>query len=183
MKTSQATQSLFPLSADQAADQVRDEIAGAFDRHRRHLDTLRQWHEQNPPNDNARKTKTPATPKPEVPSPLALQITTGVGKTRAVAQLAAKADIGLLVLARDHRLASEIHQAVEAAGSQDVMVYRGRTDLKDHPAHCQQVSLANELSHQRRLIQPILCQRCAWTRSGAAFHGRRRTPAGPSVSS
>lgn len=160
MKTSQARQSLFPLPADQAAERVRDEIAGAFDRHCRHLDTLRQWHEQNLPNDNARKTKTTATPKPDVPSPLALQITTGVGKTRAVAQLAAKADIGLLILARDHRLASEIHQGVVAAGGRDVMVYRGRTDLQDHPAHCQQVGLASELSQQRRLIQPILCQRC-----------------------
>lgn len=160
MKTLQAIQSLFPLPVDPAAGRVRNEIAGAFERHGRYLDTLHQWHGQNAASDSAKKTKATATPKPEVPSPLALQITTGVGKTRAVAQLAAKADIGVLILARDHRLAWEIHQAVTAAGGQDVMVYRGRTDLPDHPAHCQQISLASELSQQRRLIQPILCQRC-----------------------
>lgn len=160
MKTLQATQSLFPVPVDQAAGRVRNEIAGAFERHRRYLDTVHQWHGQNAASDSAKKTRTPATAKPEVPSPLALQITTGVGKTRAVAQLAAKSDIGLLILARDHRLASEIHQAIVAAGGQDVMVYRGRTDLQDHPAHCQQIGLASELSQQRRLIQPILCQRC-----------------------
>lgn len=160
MKTLQATQSLFPLSVDQAAERVRDEIAGAFDRHRQYLDTLRQWHEQNAPNDSARKTKTTATPKPEVPSPAAFQVTTGVGKTAAVARLAAEAGIGLLILVRDHQLAAEVHDAIGAAGGRDVMVYRGRTDIQDHPAHCQQVGLTSELSQQRRLIQPILCQRC-----------------------
>lgn len=160
MKTLQATQNLFPLSADEAAESVRNEIASAFERHRRYLDILRQWHDQNAAGGGVRPTLSHEMQKPEVPNPLALQITTGVGKTRAVARLAAKANIGLLILARDHRLASEIQQAVIAAGGQDVMVYRGRTDLQDHPAHCQQIGLASELSQQRRLIQPILCQRC-----------------------
>lgn len=100
-------------------------------------------------------------PKPELPAPLALQITTGVGKTRAVAQLAAKAGIGLLVLVREHQLATEVHEAIIAAGGKDAMVYRGRTTMEDHPAHCQQMRMATELSLQRRLIQPMLCQRCA----------------------
>lgn len=91
---------------------------------------------------------------------MALQITTGVGKTRAVARLAAQAGLGLLILARDHRLAAEIHEAVLAAGARDAMVYRGRTDLRDHPAHCQKMGVAAELSQQRRLIQPMLCQSC-----------------------
>lgn len=160
MKTLQATQSLFPLSADQAAERVRDEIAGAFDRHRRHLDTLRQWRDQSGFSRGAKVTNLIQVPKPEVPAPLALQITTGVGKTRAVAQLAAKADIGILILVRDHLLAAEVHAAVIAAGGQDAMVYRGRTDRREHPAHCRQMGMAKELSQQRRLIQPMLCQSC-----------------------
>ena len=57
--------------------------------------------------------------KPEVPAPLALQITTGVGKTRAVAHLAAKANIGLLILVRNHQLAGEIHEAVDAPTTEE----------------------------------------------------------------
>lgn len=158
MNTLQAT--LFPLPADQAAERARVEIAGAFERHRRHLDTLRRWRDQADLSQGGQVTKKPQMSKPEVPAPLALQITTGVGKTRAVAQLAAKADIGLLILVRDHRLAAEVHDAVVAAGGQNAMVYRGRTGMKDHPAHCQQMDMATELSKQRRLIQPMLCQRC-----------------------
>lgn len=155
MNIPQATRRLFPLPTVQAAEQARTEIAGAFERHRRYLDTSRQWQDQNAASDRAKQTCPPG-----MPSPSAMQITTGVGKTRTVAQLAAKANIGLLILARNHQLAAEIHKAVVAAGGQDVMVYRGRTSLKDHPAHCQQMDLASELSQQRRLIQPILCQRC-----------------------
>lgn len=160
MNTLHATQGFFPLSANQAAGQVCDEIAGAFERHRRHLDTLRQWRDQHDLGRGGKVTKKPQTPKPEVPAPLALQITTGVGKTRAVARLAAKADIGLLILVRDHRLAAEVHEAIISAGGQDAVVYRGRTSMQDHPAHCQQMGMATELSLQRRLIQPMLCQRC-----------------------
>lgn len=155
-----ATRSLFPLPADQAAELARDEIAGAFERHRRHLDTLRQWRNQSELSQRAKVTKPIQVPKPEVPAPLALQITTGVGKTRAAAQLAAKADIGLLILVRDHILAEEVHEAVIAAGEQDAMMYRGRTDLREHPAHCREMGMAKELSQQRRLIQPMLCQSC-----------------------
>lgn len=160
MNTLQTTKSLFPLPADQAAERARDEIAGAFERHRRYLDTLRQWRDQRDVDRGDQAAKPAQIPKPEAPAPMALQITTGVGKTMAVAQLAAQADLGLLILARDHRLAAEIHEAVLAAGARDAMVYRGRTDLRDHPAHCQKMGVAAELSQQRRLIQPMLCQRC-----------------------
>lgn len=71
MKTLQATQSLFPTPADEAADRVRREIAEAFERYRRYLDSLHQWHGQNAASDSAKKTKATATPKPEVPSLLA----------------------------------------------------------------------------------------------------------------
>lgn len=161
MNTLQTTRSLFPLPVEQAAERTRVEIAGAFESHRRHLDTLQRWRAQNEVSRGAKEVKPSQLQKPEVPAPLALQITTGVGKTRAVAQLAAKANIGLLVLVREHGLAAEVHEAIIAAGGQDAMVYRGRTTMEDHPAHCQQMGMATELSQRRRLIQPMLCQRCA----------------------
>lgn len=129
----------------------------ALDAHDQWLFDLQAWQDRA---QRARDACAPFNaPKPPVPPPRLIQASTGLGKSRQIAQIAAQRQTPLLFLTATKDLRDAFVAAVGQAGGQ-AQAYSGRAHAPGQPHHCQRIEDGRSLAAKRRIQQPLLCRRC-----------------------
>ena len=139
-----------------AVVKVQNLITEFADAHLKYIQARKEY--QNEVLTRTDKTH-PMPPRPRPPAPMGVDVTTGVGKTRAVAGVVnSTTDMPFFILLKSHKLSEEL--AVHINENVKVIKYHGRSDNKESEAHCQKFNIVLKLGAQRRLVQPLLCQTC-----------------------